>query len=67
MQSIINGRGLFRSRVVQRLIERLENHDQASLVISSLERDVVRLVKDSSGNHVVQRCLLYLSNDDSQV
>eukprot|EP01018_Ginkgo_biloba_P035042 Gb_33608 [translate_table: standard] len=54
------------TRAVQKLIETLKTPEQISLVISSLEPGVVTLIKDLNGNHVVQRCLQRLSNEDSQ-
>ncbi|KAL3515543.1 hypothetical protein ACH5RR_022445 [Cinchona calisaya] len=54
------------TRVVQKLIETLKSRQQISLVISSLEPGFLALIKDLNGNHVVQRCLQCLSNEDSK-
>nr|KYP61140.1 Pumilio domain-containing protein C6G9.14 [Cajanus cajan] len=53
------------TRVVQKLIETLKTRPQISLAISALEPGFLALIKDLNGNHVVQRCLLCLSNEES--
>ncbi|XWS39714.1 hypothetical protein CRYUN_Cryun18bG0078600 [Craigia yunnanensis] len=54
------------TRVVQKLIETLKTRQQISLVISALEPGFLSLIKDLNGNHVVQRCLQYLSSQDNK-
>ncbi|KAI4296355.1 hypothetical protein L6164_036320 [Bauhinia variegata] len=54
------------TRVVQKLIETLKTRHQISLVVSALEPGFLALIKDLNGNHVVQRCLQCLSNDDNK-
>jgi hypothetical protein len=54
------------TRAVQKLIETLKTPEQISLVIAALEPGVVTLIKDLNGNHVVQRCLQRLTNEDNQ-
>ncbi|XP_015886236.3 uncharacterized protein LOC107421499 [Ziziphus jujuba] len=54
------------TRVVQKLIETLKTRQQISLVISALEPGFLALIKDLNGNHVVQRCLQCLSNEDNK-
>ncbi|KAJ7566493.1 hypothetical protein O6H91_02G106000 [Diphasiastrum complanatum] len=54
------------TRAVQKLIETLKSPDQITLVISALRQGVVTLIKDLNGNHVVQRCLQRLNNDDNE-
>ncbi|KAL2343792.1 hypothetical protein Fmac_005077 [Flemingia macrophylla] len=54
------------TRVVQKLIETLKTRQQISLAISALEPGFLALIKDLNGNHVVQRCLLCLSNEDNK-
>ena len=56
-----------RTRAVQKLIETLKTPQQVSMVISALKPGVMALIKDLNGNHVVQRCLQYLSNEENQV
>lgn len=53
--------------MVQKLIETLKTRQQISLVISALEPGFLALIKDLNGNHVVQRCLQCLSNEDNKV
>ncbi|CAK7347129.1 unnamed protein product [Dovyalis caffra] len=54
------------TRVVQRLIETLTTRQQISSVILALKPGVLDLVKDQNGNHVIQRCLSLLSNEDNK-
>ncbi|MED6170345.1 hypothetical protein PIB30_030061, partial [Stylosanthes scabra] len=54
------------TRVVQKLIETLKTRQQIALVVSALEPGFLALIKDLNGNHVVQRCLLCLSNEDNK-
>lgn len=54
------------TRAVQKLIETLQGPDQIALVIGALRPGVVALINDLNGNHVVQRCLQRLTNQDSQ-
>ncbi|XP_077249933.1 uncharacterized protein LOC143889562 [Tasmannia lanceolata] len=54
------------TRVVQKLIETLKAQWQILLVISALEPGFLDLIKDNNGNHVVQRCLQCLSNEDNK-
>ncbi|ESR58815.1 Pumilio [Citrus sinensis] len=48
------------TRAVQKVIETLKSPEQFSLVVSSLKPGIVTLIKNMNGNHVAQRCLLYL-------
>ncbi|RAL39591.1 hypothetical protein DM860_003124 [Cuscuta australis] len=54
------------TRVVQKLIETLKTRQQISMVISSLEPGFLALIKDLNGNHVIQRCLQYLTIGDTE-
>ncbi|XP_028753168.1 putative pumilio homolog 7, chloroplastic [Neltuma alba] len=54
------------TRVVQKLIETLKIRQQISLVVSALEPGFLELIKDLNGNHVIQRCLQFLSNEDNK-
>ncbi|XP_043693848.1 meiotic coiled-coil protein 2-like isoform X2 [Telopea speciosissima] len=54
------------TRVVQKLIETLKTKQQISMVISALEPGFLDLINDLNGNHVVQRCLQCLSNEDNK-
>ncbi|KAL5832396.1 hypothetical protein ACOSQ4_017750 [Xanthoceras sorbifolium] len=48
------------TRAVQKVIETLKSPEQFSLVVSALKLGIVTLIKNMNGNHVAQRCLLYL-------
>ncbi|KAK3204858.1 hypothetical protein Dsin_018904 [Dipteronia sinensis] len=48
------------TRAVQKVIETLKSPKQFSLVVSALKPGIVTLIKNMNGNHVAQRCLLYL-------
>ncbi|RVW56049.1 putative pumilio-like 7, chloroplastic [Vitis vinifera] len=52
------------TRVVQKLVMTLKTRQQISLVVLALEPYFLDLTKDHHGNHVVQRCLEYLSCED---
>jgi hypothetical protein len=54
------------TRAVQKLIECLSTQEQVDIVIKSLKQSVVTLIRDLNGNHVIQRCLQKLSNNDKQ-
>ncbi|GJR33034.1 putative pumilio homolog 8, chloroplastic [Tanacetum coccineum] len=55
------------TRVVQKLIETLKTRKQIKMVISALEPGFLSLIKDLNGNHVIQRCLQCLSNEDNKI
>ncbi|KAI3789023.1 hypothetical protein L2E82_01807 [Cichorium intybus] len=54
------------TRVVQKLIETLKTRQQVKLVVSALEPGFLALIKDLNGNHVIQRCLQCLNNEDNK-
>ncbi|KVI01824.1 Armadillo-like helical [Cynara cardunculus var. scolymus] len=54
------------TRVVQKLIETLKTRQQIMMVISALEPGFLALIKDLNGNHVIQRCLQCLTNEDNK-
>ncbi|KAD4179364.1 hypothetical protein E3N88_27955 [Mikania micrantha] len=54
------------TRAVQKLIETLKIRKQVKMVISALEPGFLALIKDLNGNHVIQRCLQCLSNEDNK-
>lgn len=53
--------------MVQKLIETLKTRQQVSLVKAALKPGFLDLIKDLNGNHVLQRCLQCLSNEDNEV
>ncbi|XP_039033234.1 pumilio domain-containing protein 7-like [Hibiscus syriacus] len=55
------------TRVVQKLIETLKSRQQISHVKSALKPGILDLVKDLNGNHVLQRCLQCLDNEDNKI
>ncbi|XP_044506257.1 pumilio homolog 12-like isoform X2 [Mangifera indica] len=54
------------TRAVQKVIETLKSPEQFSLVVFSLKPGIVTLIKNMNGNHVAQRCLLYLQSEHSK-
>lgn len=54
------------TRAVQKLIEFLSTKRQIQAVIVALEPNVVALIKDLNGNHVIQKCLHKLSPEHNQ-
>lgn len=52
---------------MQKLVETLKTRHQVSRLVSALEPGFIALIKDLNGNHVVQRCLQCLSNEDNKV
>ncbi|XP_015571609.2 putative pumilio homolog 7, chloroplastic [Ricinus communis] len=54
------------TRAVQKLIETLKTRQQISFVVMALRPGFLDLVKDQNGNHVIQRCLQCLHNDDNK-
>lgn len=53
--------------MIQKLIETLKTGQQISLVIMALKPGFLELVKDQNGNHVIQRLLQCLRDEDNQV
>lgn len=53
------------TRALQRLMERIETPEQVTLLVNALRRDVVSLIRDLNGNHVIQKLLLTLRSEDS--
>lgn len=54
------------TRALQRMIENLSNPQQAQMVIGALTGNVVDLIEDLNGNHVIQKCLNKLDAHDAQ-
>lgn len=54
------------TRAVQKLIEVVKDQELIDMVIKFLSSDVVGLVKDNNGNHVVQKCLTHMSDENKQ-
>ncbi|GJN35053.1 hypothetical protein PR202_gb23781 [Eleusine coracana subsp. coracana] len=49
------------TRVVQKVIETINNSDEVSMVVSALSPGAVTLMMDANGSHVALRCLQKLS------
>ncbi|KAI8338668.1 armadillo-type protein [Chlamydoabsidia padenii] len=54
------------TRAIQRLIEYLSSSHQIKTVTDALRPQVVALIKDLNGNHVIQKCLHRLSAEHNQ-
>lgn len=54
------------TRAVQRLIEFISTPHQIYTIIAALHPNVVTLIKDLNGNHVIQKCLHRLSVEHKQ-
>lgn len=49
------------------MIEYLSNTQQVRALIVALSMNVVTLIKDLNGNHVIQKCLNRLTAEQNQV
>ncbi|XP_076902011.1 putative pumilio homolog 7, chloroplastic [Bidens hawaiensis] len=54
------------TRAVQKLIETVKMRKQIKMIVAALEPGFLALIKDLNGNHVIQRCLQCLSNEDNK-
>ena len=54
------------TRALQRMIEFISTDEQIQIVIEAMRYDVVPLIQDLNGNHVIQKCLNHLSPHDAQ-
>ncbi|KAI9285788.1 armadillo-type protein [Umbelopsis sp. AD052] len=54
------------TRAVQKMIESLSTSRQIRMIIVALTPNVVTLIKDLNGNHVIQKCLHRLNATDNQ-
>ncbi|KAK4195324.1 armadillo-type protein [Triangularia verruculosa] len=53
------------TRALQKMIEHVSNEVQVQAIIGALHLQVVTLIQDLNGNHVIQKCLNKLSSKDS--
>jgi hypothetical protein len=53
------------TRALQKMIEAVQGPEQTQAIIEALSADVVGLIQDLNGNHVIQKCLNHLSPADS--
>ncbi|GAA5868617.1 hypothetical protein JCM1840_005513 [Sporobolomyces johnsonii] len=54
------------TRAVQKMIDYLSTQRQVQSLILALNLNVVTLIKDLNGNHVIQKCLNHLPPEDNQ-
>lgn len=54
------------TRALQKMIEFISTPQQVDMIVIALKTNVVKLIKDLNGNHVVQKCLNRLQADGSQ-
>ncbi|GAB1740627.1 hypothetical protein NU219Hw_g5721t1 [Hortaea werneckii] len=54
------------TRALQKMIEFISTPEQTNMIIDALRYDVVQLIQDLNGNHVIQKCLNHLSSEDAQ-
>ena len=55
------------TRALQKMIEFISTPEQTQTIIDALSDQVVELIQDLNGNHVIQKCLNRLSAQDAQV
>ena len=55
------------TRALQKMIDFIETPDQIRTIIRALDHQVVDLIQDLNGNHVIQKCLNKLNPQDSEV
>lgn len=54
------------TRALQKMIEYVSLPEQIETIMLALEHQVVPLIQDLNGNHVIQKCLNHLSPTDAQ-
>ena len=54
------------TRALQKMIEFVSTPQQTNMIIEALRFDVVQLIQDLNGNHVIQKCLNHLSPENAQ-
>ena len=54
------------TRALQKMIEHVTTPQQTDMIIEALRHDVVQLIQDLNGNHVIQKCLNHLTPEDAQ-
>ncbi|KAG8625823.1 hypothetical protein KVT40_006224 [Elsinoe batatas] len=54
------------TRALQKMIEFVNSPEQIAMVTAALENEVVPLIQDLNGNHVIQKCLNHLKQQDVQ-
>ncbi|GAB7340687.1 hypothetical protein MBLNU457_7076t2 [Dothideomycetes sp. NU457] len=54
------------TRALQKMIEFISSPVQVEMITTALDGDVVSLIQDLNGNHVIQKCLNHLEHEDVQ-
>lgn len=54
------------TRALQKMIEYVSTPEQINIIIEALRHNVVTLIQDLNGNHVIQKCLNHLGSKDSE-
>ncbi|KAI9718633.1 MAG: hypothetical protein M1828_006641 [Chrysothrix sp. TS-e1954] len=54
------------TRALQKMIEYVSNEEQVSTVVVALKDQVVAMIQDLNGNHVIQKCLNRLTAENAQ-
>ncbi|KAF1918021.1 armadillo-type protein [Ampelomyces quisqualis] len=54
------------TRALQKMIEFISTEDQTKMIIQALSGQVVDLIQDLNGNHVIQKCLNHLKSSEAQ-
>nr|POF17720.1 pumilio domain-containing protein c6g9.14 [Quercus suber] len=54
------------TRALQKMIEFITTPEQTQLIRQALQNDVVQLIQDLNGNHVIQKCLNHLTPTDAE-
>ncbi|KAG2179858.1 hypothetical protein INT43_003644, partial [Umbelopsis isabellina] len=55
------------TRAIQKMIEFLNLPNQTRAIVNALNANVVTLIKDLNGNHVIQKCLNKMVPSDNQI
>lgn len=54
------------TRALQKMIEFISTEEQTKIIIQALSGQVVDLIQDLNGNHVIQKCLNHLKSAEAQ-
>jgi hypothetical protein len=54
------------TRALQKMIEFISTEEQTQIIIEALSGQVVDLIQDLNGNHVIQKCLNHLKSAEAQ-
>ncbi|KAG9201897.1 hypothetical protein G6514_005315 [Epicoccum nigrum] len=54
------------TRALQKMIEFISTEEQTEIIIQALSGQVVDLIQDLNGNHVIQKCLNHLKSSEAQ-